>query len=208
MAQMSLEELYRGEGVGEKYGIMGEVMKDFFQNGCPSEYDERTWLEMLLVKHALMAAEKMKNEAESIFLWAFEGLQRLVRQNFKFTESPRIKANRENVKWDNNNVLEFLESEGYIRFQTESSASSKELYESYRLWCEENFMTALKNRSFSDAMIAVQTKYNLVHCNTIKNSAGRRVWGFTGVEVITKLSYTDGLMDASECTYVPKEWTN
>ena len=52
MAQMSLEELYRGEGVGEKYGIMGEVMKDFLQNGRPSEYDERTWLEMLLVKHA------------------------------------------------------------------------------------------------------------------------------------------------------------
>lgn len=104
----------------------------------------------------------MKNEAESIFLWAFEGLQRLVRQDFKFTESPRIKANRENVKRDNNNVLEFLESEGYIRFQPEASASSKELHESYRLWCEENSMTALKNRSFSDAMIAVQTKYNLV----------------------------------------------
>ena len=150
-------------------------------------------------------AEKMKNEAESVFLWA---LQRLVRQNFKFTESPRIKANRENVKRDNNNVLEFLESEGYIRFQAEASASSKELYESYRLWCEENSMTALKNRSFSDAMIAVQTKYKLEHCNTIKNSAGRRVWGFTGVEVITKPSYTDGFMDASQCTYVPKEWTN
>ena len=146
-------------------------------------------------------AEKMKNEAESIFLWAFEGLQRLVRQNFKFTESPRIKANRENVKRDNNNVLEFLESEGYIRFQAEASASSKELYERYRLWCEENSMTALKNRSFSDTMIAVQTKYKLEHCNTIKNSAGRRVWGFTGVEVITKPSYTDGFMDASQCTY-------
>ena len=33
-------------------------------------------------------AEKMKKEAESIFLWAFKGLQRLVRQNFKFTEVP------------------------------------------------------------------------------------------------------------------------
>ena len=32
MAQMSLEELYRGEGEREKYGILGEVMKDFFQN--------------------------------------------------------------------------------------------------------------------------------------------------------------------------------
>lgn len=66
MAQMSLEELYRGEGVGEKYGILGEVMKDFFQNGCPSEYDERTWLEMLLVKHTLIAAEKMKNEGDTV----------------------------------------------------------------------------------------------------------------------------------------------
>lgn len=66
MAQMSLEELYRGEGVGEKYGILGEVMKDFFQNGCPSEYDERTWLEMLLVKHTLIAAEKMKSEGDTV----------------------------------------------------------------------------------------------------------------------------------------------
>lgn len=66
MAQMSLEELYRGEGAGEKYGILGEVMKDFLQNGRPSEYDERTWLEMLLVKHALMAAEKMKNEGDTV----------------------------------------------------------------------------------------------------------------------------------------------
>ena len=41
-------------------------MKDFLQNGCPSEYDERTWLEMLLVKHALIAAEKMKNEGDTV----------------------------------------------------------------------------------------------------------------------------------------------
>ena len=66
MAQMSLEELYRGEGAGEKYGILGEVMKDFLQNERPSEYDERTWLEMLLVKHALIAAEKMKNEGDTV----------------------------------------------------------------------------------------------------------------------------------------------
>ena len=32
-------------------------------------------------------AEKMKTEAEGIFLWALEGLQRLVANNFQFTES-------------------------------------------------------------------------------------------------------------------------
>ena len=66
MAQMSLEELYRGEGAGEKYGILGEVMKDFFENGRAAEYDERTWLEMLLVKHTLITAEKMKNEGDTV----------------------------------------------------------------------------------------------------------------------------------------------
>ena len=63
MAQMSLEDLYRREGAGEKYGILGELMKE---NGCPSKYDERTWLDMLLVKHALIAAEKMKNEGDTV----------------------------------------------------------------------------------------------------------------------------------------------
>ena len=66
MAQMSLEDLYRGEGAGEKYGILGELMKGFFKNGCPSKYDERTWLDMLLVKHALIAAEKMKSEGDTV----------------------------------------------------------------------------------------------------------------------------------------------
>ena len=53
-------------------------------------------------------------EAEGIFLWAFEGLQRLVANNFKFTESDRIRENREAVKRDNNNIFDFMDSEGYI----------------------------------------------------------------------------------------------
>lgn len=41
MAKISIEELYRGEGGGEKYGvggIMGAVIKDLFTNGVPSDY--------------------------------------------------------------------------------------------------------------------------------------------------------------------------
>ena len=38
-------------------------------------------------------AEKMKMEIEGIFLWAFAGLQRLVANNFKFTESQRTREN-------------------------------------------------------------------------------------------------------------------
>ena len=55
-------------------------------------------------------AEKMCCELEGIFLWAFEGLQRLVANHFRFTESARSRSNREAVKQDANNVLLFMEA--------------------------------------------------------------------------------------------------
>ncbi len=150
-------------------------------------------------------AEKMKAEAEGIFLWAFEGLQRLVRNNFKFTESQRTRENREAVKRDNNNVYDFLESDGYIRLKADMSISSKELYAIYRMWCDENNLLPLKSRSFSDSVIACQSKYNLEHCNTVTNSAGRRVWGFMGIEAVAR-PHINEFSDASQCTYVPEDW--
>ena len=121
-------------------------------------------------------AEKMKAEVEGIFLWAFEGLQRLAANNFKFTESQRTRDNREAVKRDNNNVFDFLELEGYIRLKADCTISSKELYEIYRMWCEENNLTPLKRRSFSDSVIASQNKYNLKYCNKITNSSSPPTW--------------------------------
>ena len=150
-------------------------------------------------------AEKLKAEVEGIFLWAFEGLQRLVANNFKFTESQRTRDNREAVKRDNNNVFDFLESEGYIRLKADCTISSKDLYEIYRMWCEENNLTPLKRRSFSESVIANQSKYNLEYCNKITNAAGRRVWGFFGIEAIAKPNI-NGFSDVSERTYVPEDW--
>ena len=62
MAQITIEEVYGGE----KYDVMSEVMADYLKNGRPQEYDERTWIDMLIVKHTLIAAEKMKIEGDSI----------------------------------------------------------------------------------------------------------------------------------------------
>ena len=62
MARITVEEVYRGE----KYGVMSAAMADYLANGRPTEYDERTWVEMLIVKHALIAADKMKLEGDSI----------------------------------------------------------------------------------------------------------------------------------------------
>ncbi len=84
-------------------------------------------------------AEKRAAEVEGILLWAFEGLQRLVKNGFQFTESYRAKRNRELAKRGNNNVFDFLESEGYIRLKSDASTSSKELYKDRILMHIENF---------------------------------------------------------------------
>ena len=135
-------------------------------------------------------AEKMAAEVEGILLWAFEGLQRLVKNGFQFTESDRAKCNRELVKRDNNNVFDFLESEGYIRLKADACTSSKELYEVYKMWCEENSLNAIKARGFSDALIANQRRYNLESTNNIVNSSGRRVRGFVGIEALVQPDLT------------------
>ena len=135
-------------------------------------------------------AEKMAAEVEGILLWAFEGLQQLVKNGFQFTESDRAKRNRELVKRDNNNVFDFLESEGYIRLKADACTSSKELYEVYKMWCEENSLNVIKARGFSDALIANQRRYNLESTNNIVNSSGRRVRGFVGIEALVQPDLT------------------
>ena len=92
-------------------------------------------------------ADKLCEELEGIFLWAFEGLQRLVKNNFRFTESDQARVNREAVKKDANNVELFLESKGYITREPECSVSSKELGDVYHTWCEENAYPALKSKT-------------------------------------------------------------
>ena len=66
----------------------------------------------------------------------------------------------------------------------------QELYEVYRMWCEENSLNAIKARGFSDALIANQRRYNLESTNNIVNSSGRRVRGFVGIEALVQPDLT------------------
>ena len=148
-------------------------------------------------------AEKMKLEIEGIFLWAFEGLQRLAANNFRFTESPRTLNNREYVKRDANNAIDFMKSTGYIRLKADMSVTSKELYAIYGIWCDENGLTPIRQRSFSDFLMRNLKTYNLEHTNTVTNATGRRVWGYLGIEPLISPRISEN-WDKSLCTYVPE----
>ena len=126
-------------------------------------------------------SEKICEELEGIFLWAFEGLRRLVKNNFKFTESDRARMNRDMVKRDANNIELFMESQGYIKRGDNQSISSKELAKIYETWCDENAYPAMKGKTLIEYLVANQEKYGIVYTNNVINAAGRRVRGFTGI---------------------------
>ena len=67
MASISISDLYRGEGLGEKYGeILNAVFHEIFTKGIPEGCSEQTWIELLTVKHTFLVAERMKKEGDVV----------------------------------------------------------------------------------------------------------------------------------------------
>ncbi len=129
-------------------------------------------------------AEKMCKEVEGIFFWALEGLYRLIQNDFKFTISEAAKKNMESAVADGNNIVEFLVSQGYIRFAEGAYATSKELYGVYKLWCDDNALTPLSQRSFWAYLKQNEQKYNIESTNNVNDGKGKRVRGYTGIETL------------------------
>ena len=126
--------------------------------------------------------EKMCAELEGILLWCLEGLHRLVQNNFRFTVSERAAANVDTIKRSSNNVIDFMESEGYFRFKADYSISSKEFYDIYKQWCEDNACHSVSAIRFSAELRQNDRRYNLEATNNIYLPGGRRVRGFVGIE--------------------------
>ena len=137
-------------------------------------------------------SDKLCEEMEGIFLWAFAGLQRLVKNSFQFTESSRSRLNREIVKKDANNIELFMESQGYITQGEGLDVSSRQLAQIYVTWCDENAYPAMKSKTLIEYLTANQEKFGIVYTNNIVNAAGRRVRGFKGIGPAIRLPGTTG----------------
>ena len=132
--------------------------------------------------------DKLLRQKEGIFLWCLEGLHRLISNNYQFSISGKARENMETVKRSSNNVIEFLQSEGYIRFRADSEARSKVLYEAYQRWCEDNAQKPMSANRLSSELAQNDRLYNVEATNNVHVS-GKRVRGFMGIEVVNPLLY-------------------
>ena len=137
-------------------------------------------------------SDKLKSELDGIFLWALEGLHRLIERDYTFILSERAEENLRESMNESNTVIPFLESEGYVAFRENSCLTSHRLYALYRQWCEDNAIRPMSNASFFIQMAEQAQKYNLEKSNKIP-MGGREVRGYFGIcEVLDYPGTADG----------------
>ncbi|MDE7288798.1 MAG: DNA primase [Oscillospiraceae bacterium] len=121
------------------------------------------------------------SEKEKIFCWIFEGLQRLIANNFRFTVSEKAKRNVAELVSENCNIIDFLADRNYIMFGKELEATSNDLFGGYSHWCSQNGLTPMKQYSFTSWLKANSEKYRIKYdCNIISRE-DKRVRGFKGI---------------------------
>lgn len=62
MAQISIEQIYSGG----KYSVISAAVEEYMLDGRHPEYDERTRIDLLMVKRVLIVADKMKTEGDLV----------------------------------------------------------------------------------------------------------------------------------------------
>ena len=126
-------------------------------------------------------ADKFIAEKEKIFLWMFDGLQRLIGNGFRFTKSAKTLANIKEAVADNCNILEFMSDSSYITLDENAASSTTTLYSAYLDWCSKNLVTGLKKDTFSNWLKTNAEQYHLTFSNHVKNEQGKEVRGYRGI---------------------------
>lgn len=124
--------------------------------------------------------DKFIAEKDLIFLWMFEGLKRLIANNFRFTISERTKNNLSDMASDNCNIPEFLNDREYISFRADYEVSSNQLYGGYCHWCSINGLVQQKQDSFTSWLRNHSQTYNIRYTTNIKKD-NNHVRGFKGI---------------------------
>jgi putative DNA primase/helicase len=92
--------------------------------------------------------DELKKENEGILLWALEGLNRLLANDYRFTISERTAENLKVAMEQGNNILSFLKSEGYFEIMPGKSCKSVDFYTVYQRWCQDNLEDSVARASF------------------------------------------------------------
>lgn len=129
-------------------------------------------------------SRELEEELEGILLWCIEGLRRLWQNDMQFTLSRKARDNLTIAIREGNNILDFMKSQGYFRFDASAEITSRHLYSLYKDWCDDNILPPLSSSSFTSWLIQNAEAFSIRYSNHIQGGNGREVRGFVGMRSI------------------------
>lgn len=91
--------------------------------------------------------DKFATESDGIFMFAVEGLKRLIAQDFRFSETPNTKAELQRYRIDSNSVLSFIED--CCKLAPDAEAERSEIFEKYREYCRNAGLSPVSQKTFN-----------------------------------------------------------
>ena len=92
----------------------------------------------------------IQNELSGVFNWVLDGLKRLLSQK-DFTKSEAVNRQIEQYKKQSDTVQLFLEDESYVK-STGESKPHKEIFNEYRVYCNESGYRPVSIKTFSERL--------------------------------------------------------
>jgi putative DNA primase/helicase len=91
--------------------------------------------------------DKLMREADGIFIWALEGLKRLIKNDFNFSESEKTREELDRYRTECNSILSFIQD--CCIAEEDRVTELKEMYRVYKLYCEESGLNPVSLKRFS-----------------------------------------------------------
>ena len=90
-------------------------------------------------------SKELLAELDGIFLWSINGLKRL-RERGYFKLPDKIKAEIDEYRRENNNIMVFIDEE--CKLDPQASLTKQSLYDAYSKWCKENGYKSVSKKRF------------------------------------------------------------
>lgn len=90
---------------------------------------------------------KLAKERDGILMWALEGLRRLIRNEYRFSETETTKAEIERYRVESNSALQFFQE--CCALDDTSAASRTLVFERYKQFCQDNCLRPMSQNNFN-----------------------------------------------------------
>lgn len=130
----------------------------FSCNNIPKNYGDRSegfYRRLIIIRfdHAVPEdkkdvnlLDKLRQEADGIFLFALEGLKRLMTNHYRFSETEANKAELQQYREDSDSVLSFIKE--CCEIGEDFVCGSTELFNAYKAYCEESGLKPYAQNKF------------------------------------------------------------